>query len=140
MRGIDASVACKWLCREDYSVEALALAADAIDTGNLLIAPPLVRPEVINVIRKRARVDRLLPGEAMARLEAFLAYPVVIHDPPDLDRRALTLALQHMLGGQDAHYVALTEIMGCELWTADERLLRAAKNIAHVKFIGDYGE
>lgn len=50
-----------------------------------------------------------------------------LQHPPELLLRAWEIAKQ--LGqGQvyDAYYVALAEILDCELWTADEKLYRAA--------------
>ena len=43
-----------------------------------------------------------------------------------LSTRALELALRSKRpASYDAHYLALAEYLGCELWTADERLWNA---------------
>ena len=39
----------------------------------------------------------------------------------------------------DAHYLALAESFGCELWTADERFYRVASpSIENVRWIGEF--
>jgi len=39
----------------------------------------------------------------------------------------------------DAHYLALAEHLGCELWTDDQRLMRrVASSLPFVRWIGDH--
>ena len=39
----------------------------------------------------------------------------------------------------DSHYLALAEMLGLELWTADERLYNAVKDaLPWVKWLGDF--
>ena len=41
----------------------------------------------------------------------------------------------------DAHYLALAESLGCELWTADQRFHRAVDtSVKNVKWLGDFSE
>jgi len=55
-------------------------------------------------------------------------------------RRALQLADTYNLpAAYDAHYLALAEAFGCELWTDDQRLLRRVGGaLDFVRWIGDY--
>ena len=65
-----------------------------------------------------------------------------LHQPPGLHVRALQLASQlSQNAAYDAHYLALAESLGCELWTADERFYRAASpSIANVRWLGEFPE
>lgn len=49
---IDASVAAKWILREEWSEEARSLYRAAIGDDERLVAPPLLPVEVSNVLRQ----------------------------------------------------------------------------------------
>ncbi len=57
----------------------------------------------------------------------MLASQIQCYDSPDLHRRAMELAQELGQGAAyDSHYLALAEILDCEMWTADERFYRSA--------------
>ena len=40
----------------------------------------------------------------------------------------------------DAHYLALADLLGCEFWTDDRRLLRqVSHDLLFVRWLGDFG-
>jgi predicted nucleic acid-binding protein len=136
---VDANVATKLIFPENLSDRALALVADSARVGQRLVAPVLLPIEITNVIRRRMRLSRLTLAQATALLDDFLAYPIRLIDLPVLHHRALALTEAHSLGGHDAHYVALAQMLNCEMWTADERILRGvAGRLPFVSWIGDY--
>ena len=136
---VDASVAGKFLWPEPHSEQAIALFDAARRLALRLVAPALLPVEVTNMIRRRMRRESLTLAVATALLDAFLAQPVELLGGHDLHRRALALTVRHSLGGHDAHYVALAQELGCMMWTADERILRAVGGrLAFVRWIGDY--
>jgi predicted nucleic acid-binding protein len=138
---IDASLAVKWLLREDWTDEARALLRASVNADREIVAPPLLPMEVTNTLRQRMRtMNGLSIDEALLLLEEFLDLPVVLRNPEGLNRRALILADVFRLPAvYDAHYLALAEQLDCELWTADRRLVRAvAPAMPLVRFIGDY--
>ena len=64
---------------------------------------------------------------ATRALDDFLALAreIELHAPPGLHQLALTLAADHDLpAAYDAHYLALSQLLGCEFWTDDQRLLQ----------------
>jgi len=137
----DSSVAAKWSFVEEHSFQARALLRDALAQQDPFVAPPLLPSEVADVIRQRLRQGQVQLDEARALLAQFLALPISLQAPEALYERALVLADEHNLPAvYDAHYVALAELLGATLWTADRRLLRAlGGRLPFVRWIGDYG-
>lgn len=137
---VDASVAAKWIFPEEYSQQALALFAAAARAGERLTAPPVFPVEVTNAIRQRMLRDRLTLDEAHGLLRRFSTFQVSILSPDRLLEEALALAHGHALPAvYDAYYLALAQRLGCDLWTNDQRLLRAlGGKLPFVKWIGDY--
>src|SRR5277367_10287 len=119
---VDASVAAKI-----YIAEAGSEAAEALFLSDTrTVAPDLVIVELTNVAVKRVRRGDI-PRDAEARMAASV---LTMYDelPPcaDLMDRAFALAADHGLSTYDATYVALAEARGCDLVTADPRLISRA--------------
>lgn len=138
---VDASVAAKWSLVEEHSGQARDLLRDALTQQEPIIAPPLLPSEVANVIRQRLRQGQVHLDEARALLALFLALPIRLQAPATLYDRALVLANEHNLPTvYDAQYIALAELLGVTLWTADQRLLRAlGGKLPFVRWIAEYG-
>lgn len=137
---VDSSVALKWLFIEAYSDVALGLLDRAMTDAEQLIAPPLLPIEVTNALRQRTRSQGMSLERAIDLLGEFSQLPIVVAAPPRLHERALRLAHQYNLrASYDAHYIALAELEGCEMWTDDQRLLRdLAGRVPNVRWVGDY--
>ena len=143
---VDASVAAKWVFAEELQRQAEALYQQTVVTGERIVAPPLLPIEVTNIVRQRMRRAKqsgeppLSLAEARQHLERFLTFSVELGLPPQLHERALELAAAHGLPAvYDAHYIALAEVLGCELWTADRNLVNALQGkLPFVRWIGDY--
>lgn len=138
---IDASVAVKWILDEERSDLAMALYEAVVQAGQSIVAPPLLPLEVTNILRQRMRAN---PGlslkDATEQLNDFLALPVDYRNPMGLHHQALVLAdALGLPATYDAHYLALAEHLGCELWTDDQRLMRqVAASLPFVRWIGDH--
>jgi predicted nucleic acid-binding protein len=78
--------------------------------------------------------------DATEQLDDFLALPIAYHNPVGLHHQALVLAdALGLPATYDAHYLALAEHLGCELWTDDQRLLRhVAERLPFVRWIGEH--
>jgi predicted nucleic acid-binding protein len=118
---VDASVAVKWVLPEEESDKALALLDDALRAGRDVIGPPHLPIEVTSAIYKRLRLGEMRPEEARERLQAFSAIPADLVFPAGLAEKALDLAAElDWPYPYDAFYLAVGEILDCEVWTADE--------------------
>jgi predicted nucleic acid-binding protein len=141
---VDASLAAKWILEEEFSDKAEALLIACTQTGERIIAPPLLPIEVTNILRQRMRTPHapLSLQDATVLLQRFLALPVELVSPEQLYETALALADAYNLpAAYDAHYAALAQTYGCNLWTNDQRLLRMlGGQLPFVKAIEDYAE
>lgn len=141
MSVVDASVGVKWLFREEeYVIESFALLARELASDEPILAPFLLRSEVTNTIRQRMRRQGVPSEVALALLDEFFAIPLTVVEPPGLYHQALLFAHDYGLpAAYDAHFVALAQINECDLWTADQRLLRQLNGrLSFVRWIGDY--
>lgn len=120
---LDASVAVKLVLPEHDSPKALALEFDYRNQTLELIAPDTFPVEVAHALTKAERRGLLLPGQAAVRLSRVLTYPPDLIPYLLLLSRAVEIAAQARIGVYDCLYVALAEREGCELVTADLRLV-----------------
>lgn len=86
------------------------------------------------------RLDNFSVTDAQQTLADFLALPIEIDSSTELHQAALKIAQTYeMPAAYDAHYVALAERLGCEVWTDDRRLVRQVqRELLFVRWIGDY--
>lgn len=119
MKVIDASVLVPALTDEG-SVGPRARDLFATDD---LVAPELIDLEFASALRRLARQGVVEADRAVLTLRDLAEMPIV-RSPhlPLLDR---IWELRDNLSAYDAAYVALAELMQCELLTADRRLARA---------------
>jgi predicted nucleic acid-binding protein len=138
---LDASVAIKLILDEDGSNQAKALYRSMLLIRTPIVAPPLMPIEVTNIMRQQMRGPQGLSlVEATKLLEEFLALSFTIYNPLELHLQALILADAHALPATyDAHYLALAELMSCDFWTADQRLVQQVRSdLPFVRWLGEY--
>jgi len=125
---VDASLAVKWVLREPYAEQALAIAKDWAARDIRPTAPCLLLVEVSNVLHRRTLLGQISPSQAHELLTAFLGLGIEIRESPQLHLRALELARElQQPAVYDTHYLALAEILDCDLLTADERFFNSVK-------------
>lgn len=139
---IDASLAVKWLVNEVHTESAFALARSWARSGTHPIAPYLMPVEVANALYQKVLRSELSLAAATRLVEALGGAGIEFTEPVGLHRLSLQLAAQLRLDAvYDTHYLALAELIGCELWTADERFCRAvASSFDRVKWLGEFAK
>ncbi len=137
---VDASLAFKWLVEEEDSDKATTLTRLWGDQGTQIAAPPLMPFEVANALHRRVLRGELTVEVAAGLMRDLMSLGVALHATPNLHSRALEFA-SHLKQGAayDAHYLALAESLGCEVWTADRRFYRAVSSgVDNVRWIGEF--
>lgn len=129
---IDASVGLKWVLPEPGADAAIALRDRLVAAGSPVYVPDLFWAEAANVLwrltrGRRASLDR---AEAGALLDVLRAAPLTTEPVSPLAGRALEVACVAGITVYDAAYIALAELRGALLWTADRRLVDALAETA----------
>ncbi len=91
--------------------------------GEAIVAPDLLRVEVMSVVRRHLSAGRLTKKQASAAVEDLLDIPMSVFATAPLLRRVWEL--RDNLTAYDASYVALAEAIDRPLVTADHRLANA---------------
>ncbi|MDB5344229.1 MAG: PilT protein N-terminal [Schlesneria sp.] len=120
---LDASVGLKTVLPETDSDKAETLVREFQQQIHELIAPDTYLVECAHALTRTHRKGLLLPADAEAKftLLSNTAPDLFPHIP--LLARAFEISLQARIGVYDCIYAALAEREGCELVTADLRLI-----------------
>jgi predicted nucleic acid-binding protein len=110
-----------------------------IEQNVRFVAPTLLYYEVVNGLYQYEKAQ-ILPTESVNKaLAAALTFPIELFGEPWLHQQAKALAKKFTLPAvYDAHYLALSEQMDIDLWTADARLYKALQpfGVTWVKLVG----
>jgi predicted nucleic acid-binding protein len=137
---VDASIGVKWFVDEEEDDLARALFADSVRAGIQLVTPPHFEFEVVNGVWRKVRRGQLNPALAREAISSFSEYRITVLHPDSLAEDAYELELRIRSGAiYDLLYVALAQILGCVLWTADARLVNALTNVpVFVRLLSTY--
>jgi predicted nucleic acid-binding protein len=119
---VDASVAVKWVLKEEHSADA-----NAIRSEEGLIAPSLIVVEIGSALWKAVRRGAVSRINALAALRASVLpfMELVANDALHVQAFTLALDLGHPI--DDCFYLALAERENAPLVTADEAMIAAAR-------------
>jgi predicted nucleic acid-binding protein len=120
---LDSCVGLKWIFTETDSNLARKLRDEYRNAVIELIAPDVFPIEVAHAVTRAERAGRITPADGARDMGNMLALLPILHDSLPLLPRAYELSSQFRIGVYDCLYVALAEREGCELVTADQRLI-----------------
>ncbi len=121
---LDSSVGLKWVLPEPLSGEANRLRADYQAQVHNLIAPDVFPAEVAHGLTRAERRKIIPAGFALGFVANILRTAPAFHPYLPLLDRATEISSQTRQGVYDCLYVALAEREGCELVTADDKLVK----------------
>jgi predicted nucleic acid-binding protein len=122
---IDASVVIKWFSEEENTQNALKLREEHVNGVRILSAPDLLIYEIANALRYKPGFDQQKIARAVTDLTDLQID--IVTPGKDLMERAVELAYIYDTTVYDSCYLALGELMGVKVITADKRLHLKAK-------------
>jgi predicted nucleic acid-binding protein len=137
---VDTSLAIKWVLKEPYTEQALGLAEEWAAAGTRPTAPCLLLVEATNVLRRRAMLGHISLSQARDLLAGLLDMGIEIRESSQIHFRAMELACELRAPAvYDTHYLALADILECDLWKADERFFNSVKkHHPRIRWLGDF--
>src|ERR1035437_6345248 len=139
---IDSGVLLATVMAERYSSEAKTLVNSLTAQQTEVAVPMLFRYEIVSVMRKHVHRGSLSAEDGLDKCNLLLAQPVQAMFDEALLRRGYELATEfNQPTAYDSQYLAVAERLGCNFWTADERLYNALKGqLTWVKWLGNYAQ
>jgi len=133
---LDASVVLKWFLKDkEGEVEhALRLRNAFLAGSTQLLAPELLITETANVMRFKKGMDADTVKRAIASLWQM---EIVVPGSADVSDLATRLAFELDATVYDTTYLALAEISGAQLITADKKFYKKAGGRGSVLLLGD---
>lgn len=137
---VDSGILLATVLQETYSDRAKALIDAWIAQQTELAAPELLRYEIAAVLRNRVHRALIVPDDALQSRDTLLGLPITYHTDNMLVKRGYDLASRfNRPTAYDSQYLALAERLGCEFWTADQKLFNAVSaNLSWVKWLGNF--
>jgi predicted nucleic acid-binding protein len=121
---LDCSVALKTVLPEVDSWKAIGLLKEYSQAIHELLAPDIFPPEIANGLATAERQARIQSGEAGIFLADLMQNAPVIHSSTPLLARAVEISVANKVAVYDCIYLALAELEGCEMVSADEAFVK----------------
>src|SRR4051795_8932392 len=124
---LDSCVAIKWVLPEPDTPKAVRIRTEFRRGLHELLAPGIYPVEVAHALARAERRSIIQPPLGTRRLASVLHTLPALHPYLPLLPRAFAIASQARIGVYDCLSIALAEREGCELLTADDRLVRTLR-------------
>ena len=123
-RVLDSSVGFKWVVPEPHSDKALRLREDYRNGILELLAPDIFLVEIAHALTRAERQKRITPAQGALALADVINMQPQLLGCIALLPRAYQISSHRHVGVYDCLYVALAEREGCDLVTADDRMVK----------------
>ncbi|MDO8750394.1 MAG: type II toxin-antitoxin system VapC family toxin [Dehalococcoidia bacterium] len=128
LRCVDASLVVAWLVPSQRSMPVEDVWLAYAQGEDEYVAPPLLPAETLSAIRRLTSRGLLSQEEASGLVTDFLSLSIPMLAPAGLYQHAYALATRyHHSTVYDTCYLALAELLSCDLLTLDQRLYNAVK-------------
>jgi predicted nucleic acid-binding protein len=122
---LDSNVALQWSLPEPDSAKATKLRDEYQNGIHELLSPDIFPVEIAHALTRAERQGRIPVSESVTRLVDILINAPQFRPYFPLLTRATEISSHMRVGVYDCLYVALAEIEGCELVTADDKLFKS---------------
>jgi predicted nucleic acid-binding protein len=120
---LDSNVAVKWALPEADTPQAVRFLNQFCRGMPEVLAPDIDPVEIAHALSRAERRGIISPPLGTRRLRAVLRHPPALHPYLPLLPRVFAISSAARHGVYDCLYVALAEREGCELVTADRKLI-----------------
>jgi len=129
---LDASVILKWVLPDETdSPAALAYLNQHIEGTNPIAVPELLFYEIANAL---ATKTSLLSADIIERFTLIVGAELEsYHLNIDTFSEAIQMSKRFKISLYDSSYIALAQLLGCDMITADSRLRSSVKVLQNVK-------
>lgn len=137
---IDANLLILALLPFPHSDRADALLEACRRNRIALVAPALFAFEVSSTLHRLRLLGQITPEAEELAFKHFLSIQVHLSSHPRIFPLARQLAQRfHQSRTHQMAYVALADLHGCDLWTADRRLVQTVgAELPFVRWVGDF--
>ena len=123
---LDAYVIIKWFTKEENRDKAINIRDKYINEEIEIFVPDLILYEITNALRYNPNFDENDVKEALNSL--FDLGITIITPTKEILEKAIDIAFSNNTSLYDSTYIALSEIIGFEFITADEKLYNKVKD------------
>lgn len=132
---LDASAVVTLITNQE-ATRMLALWQQWEEEKRPFVAPTLLYYEVSNALHQYRRHGLISDDILAVNMQTVLALPIRLYMDSGLHLRAVALAAAYDLPATyDAHYLAVAERFGAELWTTDQRFHRKTAHFPWVHLV-----
>jgi predicted nucleic acid-binding protein len=121
---LDSSVSFKWAVVEQDTPKARRVRHDFLNALLELLAPDVFPVEIAHALTRAERQGRITPVQGAQLFTDILKVLPLLRSSLPLLPRAYEISSTFRVGVYDCLYVALAEQEGCELLTADDKLVK----------------